>query len=504
MEGADHQDGRTVLCIDAGAGSIRVLRVRYQEGKLEADEVLRFPVNHFTEDRRSYLDLEDILSNIVTGIRKAAQLGAVDSIGIDSWGRTHGLIRPDGSLYVPVEHGRGGAPPLATQTRFRTPGEQRRVYDITGDYFKPFCNISLLARFADEGSFPDEIAHILMLPDLLAYLLTGAVRGEETALASSALIGIRERKPDGELLAMAGVPERIFPKPIRQGEPYGFLIPEFAPAGRQIPVLAVAGHDSAAAAAGIPASSDTFAYLSNGTNSAFGIVLDHPVVTGETFEKGMTTELSWPGRWRLMYNVRAGLWIVQQCAQCWIKEGKEFDYAELDRMAQEEKPFASLVDPDDPSLFLEGETLSKIQNLCGQYGQEIPERPGQFIRCIYESLALKYRQVFAGMESCTGERFGELYVTGGGAKSSLLCQLTASAVGRPVIACSSEGATLGSAIIQLIGLGAIAGEREGRRIIRESFPAARFEPQDSELWNEQARRYSALYGETGQKKAAHS
>ncbi|MGH2371570.1 MAG: rhamnulokinase, partial [Chloroflexota bacterium] len=303
-----------------------------------------------------------------------------------------------------------------------------------------------------------------------------------------------------DLLDRLDIPSDIFPEVVRPGMPLGTLLPSVAEEvglAARTPVVAVASHDTGSAVAAVPADTaalragETFAYVSSGTWSLVGGEVTEPVITPQALAYNFTNEGGVSG-FRLLKNVM-GLWLVQECRRTWRERGAAHSYADLADMAAGARPFAALVDPDDPAFLPPGDMPRRLAEFCARTGQAVldPDDKGQVVRCAFESLALKYRWVIERLERLTGRRVGVIHIIGGGSQNALLNQFTADACNRPVLAGPSEATAIGNAVVQAIAAGRLGSLAEGRDLIRRSFPLATYEPQSPRVWDE---AYGRLVG----------
>jgi sugar (pentulose or hexulose) kinase len=326
-----------------------------------------------------------------------------------------------------------------------------------------------------------EIAQsFLTLPDLFNYWLTGTKAGEFTIATTTQLYNPRSNDWDGDILDAIGVPTHIFPAIV----PSGTRLGEF----QGVPVIAPATHDTGSAVIAVPTTTRNYAYLSSGTWSLLGLELDEPVINDGTYAANLTNEGGVGGKYRFLRNV-VGMWLVQQCRAVWRSEGTEYSYDQLAELAIDAPPFQSLIDPDDHQFVPPGDMPARIREFCRKTGQTVPETHGQFLRTIYESLALKYRDVLDRLIALSGQTVERLHVIGGGSQNRLLNQMTADALGRQVVAGPVEATVIGNAIVQLIALGEIAGVEEARDMLRRSVETQVYEPKHRSAWEEAYERF---------------
>jgi rhamnulokinase len=325
--------------------------------------------------------------------------------------------------------------------------------------------------------------------------MTGIKVNEYTDASTSQMIDPGSRTWARDLIRTFGIPEKILGTLVQPGTVLGPLRPSVAhQAGvGSIPVIAPATHDTAAAIAAVPAVGDSWAYISSGTWSLMGIETKTPRTDEKTLAVNFTNEGGVGGTIRLLKNIM-GLWLVQECRRDWERGGVTYDYAALMKMAEASIPFASIVNPDDASFVLPESMPFAIAEYCKDTGQPIPEEPGDVVRCALESLALRYRWVLQRLEELVGKKLDTIHIVGGGCQNTLLCQLTADACDRQVVAGPVEATAIGNVLVQAIGLGLLGSLAEGRAVVRRSFEVSIYEPQHHERWDEPYRRFLAMIG----------
>jgi len=474
----------SVLAFDLGASSGRAVLGRLENGRLVVEEIHRFPNDPVQVGDRLYWDILRLYHEIKQGIVKARQKGVdVRSIGIDSWAVDFGLIGANGELIANPYHYRDHHTDGVMDEVFAKLGKAS-IYAKTGLQFLQFNTMYQLAALVKADSPALSAADkLLMIPDLLRYFLTGVMKGEYTNASTTQLLGAVDRAWDASLVDGVGVRRSLLPDVVQPGTVVGELTPrvqEELLVG-PIPVVAVAEHDTASAVAAVPAFEADFAYLSCGTWSLLGTELDRPVLTEQALAWNFTNEGGYGGTYRLLKNIM-GLWLVQECKRAWDKAGGTRSFAELVSLAEAATPHASYIDPDDDRFLSPADMPAEIRAYCRETGQPVPETEGDVIRCVLESLALKYRWVLERTETLAGKTFGGLHIVGGGIQNDLLCRLTANAIRRPVWAGPAEGSAIGNVLVQLIAAGDIPSLAEGRRIVRDSLSLATYEPTDGERW----------------------
>ncbi|WP_274650437.1 rhamnulokinase [Paenibacillus humicola] len=487
------------LAFDLGAGSGRAVLGSVEDGRLAIQEVHRFPNEPVQVGARLHWDILRLYHEIKHGIRMAWRVtsGRVASIGIDSWAVDFGLIGANGELLGNPYHYRDRHTEKAMDELFAIV-PKAEVFERTGIQFLPFNTLYQLFALKRDGSpLLAQAERLLMIPDLLRYFLSGEMHGEFTNATTTQAYNPTTGGWDDRLLAAAGVSRKLLPDPVRPGTPVGRLSQPVAEelGVTAIPLIAVGEHDTASAVAAVPAAGPDFAYLSCGTWSLMGTEVQAPVLTPEALRHNFTNEGGVYNTYRLLKNIM-GLWLLEESKRTWERErGATIAYAGLLAQAEAAAPFRSLIDPDDGRFLNPARMPEAIASFCRETDQPVPESDGAFVRCILESLALKYRYVLEKTESLAGRTYDGLHMVGGGIQNGLLCRFTASAIGRPVLAGPAEGSALGNLAVQLIAGGAIADIAEARRLIRDSFPIRAYEPEDAPRWEEAYRTFISRLGQ---------
>ncbi|MCI3922597.1 rhamnulokinase [Paenibacillus sp. TRM 82003] len=481
----------SVLAFDLGASSGRAVVGRLEDGKLVIEEIHRFPNDPVQAAGRLYWDILRLYHEIKQGIVKARQRGIeVRSIGIDSWAVDFGLIGANGELVTNPYHYRDHHTDGMMEEVFAKLGRSE-IYAKTGLQFLQFNTMYQLAALVKADSPALSAADkLLMIPDLLRYFLTGVMKGEYTNASTTQLLGAVDRAWDEALARGVGVDPSLLPDVVQPGTVVGPLSPGVCEelVVPPIPVVTVAEHDTASAVVAVPALEADFAYLSCGTWSLLGTELKQPVLTEQALAWNFTNEGGIDGTYRLLKNIM-GLWLVQECKRSWDKAGKSHSFAELVRYAEGAAPFSAYIDPDDDQFLNPVDMPEQVRSYCRATGQPVPDSEGEIIRVVLESLAMKYRWVLERTERLAGKTFGGLHIVGGGIQNELLCRLTANAIQRPVWAGPAEGSAIGNVVVQLIAAGDIADLASARRIVRDSFGVATYEPEASDAWAKQYERF---------------
>ena len=324
-------------------------------------------------------------------------------------------------------------------------------------------------------------------------MLTGRAVTEYTVASTSQILNAVEREFDPALLDAIGIPRERFGEMVQPGTVIGTLTEQVQQATGlgAVKVVAVAGHDTASAVAAVPAENERFAYLSSGTWSLMGIETKESIINDDSFRHNFTNEGGIGGTTRFLKNI-CGMWILEQCRREWEREGKCYSYPEIVEMANSAEPFVSFINPDDASFANPQSMLKAIEAFCIRTGQPAPQNDTQIIRTIFESLALRYREVLEILESMAPFAIDVLHIIGGGSKNQLLNQFTANAIGKRVVAGPSEATAIGNLMMQAVGAGEMSTLAEARTIIRASIETETFLPQQREAWEAAYARFVEL------------
>ncbi|MER6809674.1 rhamnulokinase family protein [Spirillospora sp. NPDC000708] len=469
----------TFAAVDLGASSGRVMAGRVGPGTLELEEVRRFPNRPVRVNGTLHWDVLGLYGNVLDGLRAAP--AGLASVGIDSWAVDYGLLDADGRLIGNPVHYRD-ARTDGVMDRIRAEVGDDLLYQTSGLQFLPFNTVYQLA--ADDLS---RAATLLMVPDLLAHWLTGAVGAERTNASTTGLLDVRDGAWSRDLLARLGLPAGILP-PIREpGEVLGTLRPDVAEeTGRPptLPVVAVGSHDTASAVAAVPATTDRFAYISCGTWSLVGVELREPVLTEASRKANFTNEGGVDGTVRYLRNVM-GLWLLQESMRAWGNP----DLPALLAEAADVPGLRSLIDPDDPEFLPPGDMPARIAAHCRRRGFPEPASRAETVRCVMDSLALAHRATLRQASRLSGQEIDVVHLVGGGSRNELLCRLTADASGLPVVAGPVEATALGNVLTQARAHGLAGSLAESRALVAATQPLRRYEPAgDGARWDGAAAR----------------
>lgn len=476
---------KNVLAFDLGASSGRGILGTLDNGKITLTEVCRFDNEPVRVGGTLYWDILRLYHCIKQGLIQADRMGGFDSVGIDTWGVDYGLIAPDGALLEnPVHYRDTRTDGIADEVIQRIGAEA--LYAQSGTQVLTFNTLfQLIAGQRRAPGRLDGAQCMLFIPDLLNYFLTGNQVAERTIASTSQLLRADTRGWNTELMERMGIPTSVLPPLVPPGTQVGMLqdalCEELQIAPR--PVIAVAAHDTASAVAAVPTRERDFIYISCGTWSLFGTELDSPVLTAQAQAFNLTNEMGYPNTTRFLSNI-IGMWLIQETRRQFRREGREYSYSQMEQMARGAQPFLCLIDPDAAEFVPQGNIPRRIREYCRRTGQTIPEGDAQVIRCIYDSIALKYRLALGRVEKCTGRKYHTIHMVGGGTQAELLCQHTADATGCRVVAGPVEATAIGNVVVQLISQGALRDLAEARQVIADSFGVKEYLPDTAqkELW----------------------
>lgn len=466
---------KTVLAFDFGASTGRAIKAFFDGKSITYEEIHRFENTPKTVDGHICHDVGMIFGEIKKAVEKASR---VDSMAFDTWGVDYALIDKEGKIIHEPYHYRDERTKNALTKAFHKMNSDE-LYSETGNQI---MNINTLFQLLCDDEL-EKADKLLFMPDLFSYLLTGKKVCETTIASTSQMLNPLTKSWSEKVTNTFGISRNIF----------AHLCPSATVNGdyQGIPVISVAGHDTQCAVAAMPATSENAAFLSCGTWSLIGCELDKPVMTKRSNALELSNEIGANGKINFLKNI-SGLWLIQECRRDLEKTDRKYSYNELEFLARESKCFRSFIDPDAPELSAHGNLPDKIRGYCKKTNQPVPETVGQLVRCIYESLALKYRLALEQISECTEKTFDVLHLMGGGTKDGFLCELTSQSLGIPVIAGPIEATALGNIILQLIALGEIKSIEEGRKIIAENERVKTFNEEHTPAWDEAYLRFCEI------------
>lgn len=474
---------KRVLAFDFGASSGRAIIGCFDGDKITLEEVHRFSNDPVSVGGTVYWDVLRLFYEIKQGIIKAKIAGGFDSIGIDTWGVDFGLIDSEGKLMENPVHYRDARTVGLVDEAFKTMPKEK-LYGITGIQFMELNTLFQLISLKKYRPWMLERADkMLFMPDLFGYMLTGKMCAEYSIASTSQLIDLDKKTWSKEILDAFGIKESVFAPLVQPGTVLGELSKEVCEecGVDPVPVISVCGHDTQSAITSVPCEDGDFAFLSSGTWSLFGTELDKPIVNETSMNINITNEGGFDGSTGFLKNI-IGLWLIQESRRQWKREGKEYSYADLEKLALAAEPFKCFIDPDAPEFVPHGNIPERVREFCRKTGQFVPETVGEIMRCIYESLAMKYRLTFEKLRECTERDYPVIHVIGGGTKDGLLCQMTANSCDRTVKAGPIEATVMGNVAVQLMSDGSVKNIGQARKIVADSSELKTFEPKDTDKW----------------------
>ncbi len=474
---------KRVLAFDFGASSGRAIVGVFDGEKIELREVHRFSNDPVTINGTVYWDVQRLFFEIKQGILKAKEDGGFDSIGIDTWGVDFGLLRKDGTLIEnPVHYRDKRNDGMAEFSKKYMSHEE--MYDITGIQFMDFNTVfQLLSLKENRPYILEEADTLLFMPDLLSYFLSGVKSTEYSIATTSQMVDLKTRDWSDKIINDLGLKKDILTPIVATGTIIGQLSDEICEelGVPKADIVSVASHDTQSAITAAPCEYEDFAFISCGTWSLFGTEVKEPVLNEASKKLNVTNEGGYDYSIAFLKNI-CGLWLIQESRRQWIREGKEYSYAELEKLALECEPFKCFIDPDAPEFATMGNLPQRVKDYCKKTNQYVPETVGEIMRCIYESLALKYRLTFDGIMECTGKTYDRIHVMGGGTKDKLLLRMTAQSCNVDVYGGPIEATALGNIAIQFMSSGVIEDIKQARKIIARGENLKLYKPADRDEW----------------------
>ena len=475
------------LAFDFGAESGRAILGTLDGGKIKLKIIHRFPNIQITIFGHIHWDILYLFDQLKKSLALTAEQGHKDllGIGVDTWGVDFGFVSKDDQILgFPFTYRDCRTNGMIEKAFEKIPGEE--IYSYTGNQFLQFNSIFQLLSMVESGSPLLEICEkLLFMPDLFNFLMTGEKYSEYTIASTSQLLNVEKKNWEPEIFTRLNLPLDIMAPLVQPGSILGRVLPDIVMETSISPVdvIAPACHDTASAVAAVPAQTGNWAYLSSGTWSLLGVELDKPVVNKNSFLNNFTNEGGVNGKIRFLRNTM-GLWLLQRARKSWEEKGESLNYEDLASLATKAPPYKSIVDPDDPMFLNPPDMLTAIIEFCKKTKQPIPESKGEFVRCILESLALKYRFIIDKINAMRDEKIEILHIVGGGSQNELLNRFSANATGLPVIAGPVESTAIGNILVQAIAKKELSGIEEGRKLVANSFPLKFYEPKNQDQWNE--------------------
>lgn len=485
---------KKVLSFDFGASSGRAMLASFENGKIEMTEIHRFSNDPVTVNGRMYWDVLRLFFEIKTGITKAVNAGGFDAIGIDTWGVDFGLINKKGELIGNPFHYRDQRTKEIPERIFNEIISKEELYHRAGMQFMHFNTIyQLMYLKYNEPELLAQADKFLMMPDLFAYFLTGEMKEEASIASTSNLLNPNTKDWDFELIEKLGLDKKLFAPIVKSGSVYGYLSDGICTelGCKKVPVVAVCSHDTASAVAATPASTDDFVYISCGTWSLFGIESKTPFLSDEAYKADFTNEGGFDGTIRFLKNIM-GLWLIQESRRQWRREGTEVGFDTLEKEALASEPFKCFINVDDPMFETAGNLPKRVLEFCEKTGQYVPKNRGEIMRCIYQSLAMKYKHTYNMLSDFTKRDYKSINILGGGIKDKLLCRLTADATGATVLAGPTEATVMGNIAVAFYALGEIADFKEIRKTVANSTDLKEYIPENTDEWNKAYEDYKKI------------
>ena len=497
------------FAVDLGATSGRTIVGSLDSGKINLEEITRFPNNLIEQGGHFYWDIYALYFEMIRGLKEVARRGLeITSIGIDTWGVDFVFIGDDNAI---LRNPRAYRDPItfeAMEHYLHTLVSRREVYDITGIQLMNFNSLfQLYAMRREDNAALRHARKILFIPDALSWMLTGQEVCEYTIASTSQILDPRTKQLDERLLASVGLTREMFGKIVMPGTVVGTLTEEVQKMTGlgAVPVIAVAGHDTGSAVAAVPAKDEHFAYLSSGTWSLMGIETKDAIINDMSYERNFTNEGGIEGTTRFLKNI-CGMWLYERCRKEWAtstvaadQQAAAMSHPELQGSAMQVEGFRSIINPDDALFANPASMIEAIREYCRRSGQVVPETPAEICRCIFDSLALRYKQVFQWLQefsnsqlSTLNSQLSTLHIIGGGSLNRYLNQFTANATGVTVLAGPQEGTAIGNIMLQAQAAGLVSDIWEMRRIIANSLDLVRYEPQDQTIWDQAFERYLSI------------
>jgi rhamnulokinase len=493
MDGCLMNKEKKVLAFDFGASGGRAIIGIYNGESIYLKEIHRFSNDPVTVTGTMYWDILRLFYEIKQSLVKAKFEGGVDSIGVDTWGVDFGLLDEAGRLLENPVHYRDSHTAGMLEKSFKKIS-RAEFYAITGNQFMELNTaFQLLSLVEKRPQLVERAETMLLMPDLFNYLLSGEKTTEYSIASTTQLLDAKAGTWSDKVIRALGLPRKLFTPIVSSGTKIGKLTDEICSelGIAKMDVIAVAGHDTQSALAAVPTAEKDFIFLSCGTWSLLGTELDEPIINEKSRACNITNEGGYGQKISLLKNI-IGLWLIQESRRQWLREGKEYSFGMLEEMANSAKSLTCFIDPDAPQFVAAGNIPERIREFCKHTNQPIPQTVGEMIRCINESLALKYRYALKQLIECTGKTYNTIHMVGGGTQSKLLCQFTANACQREVKAGPVEATVLGNIVLQLIASGDVKDLAEGRNIIRNSQELVSFSPQEAAVWDDAYQKFKEL------------
>lgn len=489
------------FAVDLGATSGRTILGTLNGTQLEQEELTRFPNNLIETGGHFYWDIYALYSEMIRGLKEVARRGiTLTSIGIDTWGVDFVFIGEDNAILRNPMAYRDPHTFGKMEEYFEKVIDKKEVYSIAGIQFMNFNSLFQLYAMQQAGnSAYQHCKKILFLPDALSWMLTGEAVCEYTIASTSEMLDPRTGDLSEKLVKSVGLTREHFGRMVQPGTQIGVLTKEVQQITGlgAVPVIAVAGHDTGSAVAAVPAENEQFAYLSSGTWSLMGIETKQAIINERSYDLNFTNEGGVEGTTRFLKNI-CGMWLYERCRKEWPEEVRQLSHPELQGSAMQVEAFRSIINPDDDLFANPPSMIEAIQGYCRQTGQPVPEQPSEICRCIFDSLALRYRQVFQWLKEFADFELNVLHIIGGGSLNKYLNQFTADSLGVEVLAGPQECTAIGNIMMQAKAAGLVDDIWQMRRLIAASVEMVRYEPSaDTALWDEGYKKYIEIINKKG-------
>ena len=483
------------LALDLGASGGTAILGEFDEEKLRLKEVHRFDNSPLESGDKLEWDFDNLMHQIKIAIKKAYQANPnIKGIAVDTWGVDFGLLDKQGRLITNPRCYRDSYTEGYTNKLSKVIDSQR-FYSLTGIQQMNINTVYQLKSLAvNEPQLLKQAKHLLFMPDLIHYYLSGEMATEYTIASTSQLLNAETKDWEKSLFDELDLPYQLMQPVVAPGTRLATLSEEVAKelAVPQIPIYLIGSHDTASAIGAIPSREDNTAFLSSGTWSLLGITTPKPILTKEALKANFTNEGGIDNKILFMRNI-TGLWILQSLIREWQEQGdKETSYDVLLKASAEAPPFRSFIDSDHPSFSYPESMTKAIQEFCKESNQPIPQSKGELVRAVLESLAIKYALVFKELESCSGKKLNSLQVVGGGSLNKQLNQFIANALQLPIVTGVIEATAIGNIIKQAIASKEINWS-QADAIINKSFEFNTYKPQEGREWMQAIERAQQYY-----------
>ncbi len=486
------------LAYDIGASNGRAVVGEFDGEKLTCRDIYHFPNDPVHVPGGFHWDIFRLFHEVKQGLwAYRSEFGCeLDGIGIDTWGVDFGLFDRNGRLLGNPHHYRDSRCDGAAE-ELRQVIDGYELFQQTGVAIQQVATITQMYAYAKNKSPLLEVAKsFLMIPSIFNYYLTGEKVDEHSNISNTALLAIKDNTPAKGVLSAIGISRNILPRFVMPGDTIGPLRGRVADelGMGSVPVFAPATHDSASAVLSIPADPTTnWAFLSCGTWSVLGVETDRPILGPRAYELNLTSAATADGKYMSRFNIN-GLWILQEIRRAWEGQGSRMNWRGMVRVVASTEPFTAFIDVDDPAFADPVDMPSAIIEYLTSTEQRIPDDKGTMVRIVLESLAMKYRYLLRQIKELSGKPIDVLHIVGGGVKNTVLCSLTASAVGIPVVAGPMEATCSGNLLTQMMGAGIVKTIDEGRMLLRSSYDLTLYKPHHAKAWDEAYQRYLKVTG----------